>query len=351
MTQTTSETDELPRTVPLADVLDLFDELEPGDRVLWGDRSIPCTVARVVDPEDREGQALTASVIDPGIKRRQAERAEVEDRDPEDFFLEPHDVFIDPTGWGGLRGLNFVLIQGPRGGFYAIARAERKGRTTPALFRAVRSFHSTRMGQPGQGAWGFEGWLTEGEFTLTERGEPPEELDPVGDLPAYEDIRENRVVAYDRDEGEHYVVADTLEEVFDRGLYTAHEEAQAEFSAGVDGEDEEEAWDADVPEPERVTGRARQSPDNPDGDCHGRVTVTEVFRSEYGAKASLEGPAPWETPDHAEPMNEVLKSTPWNQTHRRWDPDREAWTIDADELTKVASVLRDHGYDVTDDRE
>lgn len=344
MTETESEpATELPVTVPRNDVLELFDELEPGDRVLWGDRSIPCTVARVVDAEDREGQTLTASVI-----ARDPEDYSWND-DEEEYFLQAGDVFIDPTGWGGLRGLTFVVIQGPRGGFYAIAKADRKGRTTPALFRAVRSFHSTRMGQPGQGAWDFAEWFTEGEFTIVERGEPPEELDPVGDLPAYEDIQENRVVSYDRDESEHYVVCDTLEEVFDEGLYSAHERASAEFRQSITAEQEETDWDR-VPDPQRVEGRARAGHNNPDGDCFGRVTVTEIYRSEYGLKAVLEGPAPWEVRDHATPFNEAIKSTPWEETHRAWDPDREAWTVDADELGGVSSILRSHGYDVVDER-
>lgn len=335
---------EIPHTQPLADVLDIFDELEPGDRVLWGDRSQPCTVARVVDEDDdRAGQCLTASVI-----TRDPSELHGNDSD-EEYFLQAGDVFLDPRTWGGLRGTDFVVIHGPRGGFYAIARAERRGRTTPALFRAVRSYHSTRKGQPGQGAWDFQGWLTEGEFSITSRGEPPEELDPVGDLPAYEDIRENRVVSYDDDESEHYVVTDTVEEAFDEGLYTAHERAAAELKHDLPDEAEEGDW-ADVPDADRVEGRARQSHDNPDGEHFGTVTITEIYRSEYGLKAVLDAPAPWEVPDHATPFNEAIKTTPWEATHRTFDPDREAWTADADELGNIAATLRGFGYDIVDER-
>lgn len=315
---------------------DALDELRPGDRVLWGDRKVPCTVARVVDREDRIGQSLTASVIsrDP--------RNWLSEEEAEDAYLEKGDVFLNPDAWGTLRGKRFVVIQGPRGGFYALAEPE-SGRNYPALFRAVRSFHSTKMGQPGQGAWDYEGDF-DYSLEVVENGEEPDELDPEGDLPAYEDIAGNRLVSYEQDEGEHYTVG-TVEEAFDEGLVNAHERAEAEFLSEVegDGEDEEES---EVPPAEEWEG-------TPSGHTysHSTVEVTAITETKYGLKAVLDGPAPWETPDDERPMNEVLKSTPWEENHRTFDSDRKAWTVDADELTRTASVLKDCGYSVRDARD
>lgn len=324
--------------------VDALDHLEPGDRVLWGDRTQPCTVARVVEPGDRVGQVLDASVISPRIHAHQKERAEVEGKDfPEDFFLEPCDVFCDPTRWGRLVGKTFAVIHGPRGGFYAIAEPE-DGRTYAALFRAVRSFHST--GSSRKGAWTYETDF-EGPLTVVEAGEPPEELDPVGDLPAYDDIKDNRLVAFDNDRrgndgtGEHYVVAETVAEAFDVGLGEAHRRARERHRAEHDGDDAE-ADDGPLPHgarPGRVAG-------TPDGVCHATVTVTGLVDTEYGLKAVIETPPPWECPDDARAANDVIKSFPWGECHYEFDSDREAWLVDADELTKVAGEFRDFGYAV-----
>lgn len=319
------------------DVLDALDEVQPGDRVLWGDRKVPCVVARVVDDlNDRVGRTLTASVI----RMSESEREAIKARDGEEPFLQNGDVFVDPRTWGGLRGISFVVIQGPCGGFYAIAKARQNGRTRPALFRAVRSFHSTRLGHSGQGAWTFEEWGPD-TLTVVENGDAPDELDPVGDLPAYEDVKGNRLVGYDRDEQEHYVVSETVEEAFDRGLKTAYEEAEAENSGDDEGDEETTEWD-EVPPRERVEG-------TPNGYSHSTVTVTEIYRSEFGLKAVLDAPAPWETPDDETPFNEVIKTTPWEDVHYDFDNERKAWTVDASELSRLSSVFRDYGYSVVDE--
>lgn len=336
-TPTDGGTDELPRTYGLdrdaGTVVDAFDEFEPGDKILWGDRTIPCTVARVVTPHDRVGQAITASVLSHDPTKSTTGGVD----------LERGDVFINPDSWGTLRGRTFVLIQGPRGGFYAICEPER-GKSLPALFRAVRTFHAAAHGQPGQGAWKYNEKFDD-ELTLVEHGDAPEELDPEGDLPAYDDIRDARVMAYLKDEQEHVVVG-AYDDVFDEGLHDAHKRIrdEAEIDAQIDElEDDEE--DDPVPPAERWEG-------TPGGNTHSHSTidVTAVTDTKYGLKAVLHGPAPWETPDGERPMNEVLKETPWDQNHRAFDPGRKAWTVDASELVKVASVLKEAGYTVVDER-
>lgn len=318
--------------------VEAIEDLQAGDRILWGDRSMPCTVARVVTPEDRVGQALTASVlkrVPPAAKESDPAYGEPEyGRD-----LGPGDVFLNPNSWGTLTGTTFVLVHGPRGGFYAFTESNKHSGSL-VTFRAVRSYHSTRMGRPGQGAWAYD---CDGpdRIEVVEHGEAPEELDEAGDLPAYEDIADKPVVAFDQDVGEHYEVG-TVAEVFDEGLHSAHERAAAEFKARTEsaGEDDEaDAWDADVPDADRVEG-------TPDGAVEAHVVVTEVFRSEGGPRAVVETPAPWETPDGVKPANEVIKSTPYRDVQYKFESDREAWTLAATELTKVASVFRDHGYAV-----
>lgn len=319
-------------------VLDAFDDLRAGDRVLWGDRKQPLTVARVVEPNDPEGQALTASMLrhDPEEWREEQPgyTEPVYGRD-----LERGDVFLNPTTYHGLTGRRFVLVHGPRGGFYAIARAEQNGSPAAAIFRAVRSYHSTKMGRPGEGAWAFEEWGPDA-LTVVEHGDAPDELDASGDdLPTFDLIKDRPLVGYDRDEEEHYEIG-TVAEAFEEGLESAHNRAAREFRELVEDEEEDEGgpW-ADVPAPERVAG-------TPSGYSHSTVVVEEVYESEYGLKAVLDGPAPWETPDDETPLNEALKSTPWEENHRTFDGDRKAWTVDADELTATASVLRDYGYSV-----
>lgn len=315
------DADSLPQTIPAADVLDIFSDLQPGDRVLWEDRVQPCTVARIVEKDDRIGQSLTASVFRefPGFVPKESE-------------LRDGDVFLKPGNYG-LTGRRFALIHGPRGGFYAIAACTKQGRTAPALFRAVRSYHTTKLGRPGQGAWDFDHWVRDGSFTLCERGDAPDELDPVGDLPAYADIKNNRVVTYDRDEQEHYGVA-TVSEVFDIGLYEAFRQAERE------SDDDQEPEQDDAIQYDDVVG-------GPDGGPV--VTVIGTEDSEYDKKAVLDAPAPWDCPDRLTPANEVIKSPGWQTTHHDFDSSRKVWLIDLDTLELVASELRDAGYRVEAD--
>jgi len=321
-------------------VVDAITELQPGDRVLWGDRSVPCVVARVVDSlNDRIGYSLTASVVRPVIKNA-SDRERWEESD-----LRAGDVFMSPDRYGGLYRVPFAIVQGPRGGFYAIGVGFQNGRKRPILFRAVRTFHSSKLGQPGKGAWTFQKWGPE-TLEVVESGDAPEELDPVGDLPSYEEIRDSRLVTYDKEADEHYAVAETVEEAFDRGLRTAYDEAASDREAEkVEETGETSAWRA-VPDPEDVNAAG-----TPSGHSHSGVYVTDLFESEYGdVKAVLDAPAPWETPDGETPFNEAIKKAPWEDTHRTFDSDREAWTIDAEELVRVASLLADFGFSTYDER-
>lgn len=337
-TQTATDGGEALHEASGREIFDLFDVLQPGDKVLWGDRKIPCTVARVVDAEDRIGQALTAGVCRFGVEK------------PDDTDLRDGDVFLTPGYWG-MTGKRFVLIQGPRGGFYAIVKTRRRGTPYPALFRAVRTYHQTRAGHRGQGAFVFDSWFGE-TLRVVDHGEAPEVLDEGGDLPAYADIKDHRVMTYVKPDdsptidGVHVEVG-TVAEVFDEGLFDAQDRAQAEGKALL-GEvpQEDSPWD-DVPSPDSVRRQTLLS----DGTTFGTVTVTNIFESEFGLKAELDTPAPWDCPEGATPVNDVLKDTPWEENHRQWDPDREAWTVDADELVGISYELAYAGYAVADEAE
>jgi hypothetical protein len=315
---------------------DALDDLQAGDRVLWSDRSQPLTVARVVDEDDPEGQALTASVI-----RRDPEEFRSPSYPGPDYTvgrdLEKGDVFLDPTNWRTPAGRTFAVVQGPQGGFYLLAEDSQNphsGRLV--LFRCVRDSHKTVKGRRGEGAFKYEGEID--VLELVERGDAPDELDPEGDLVRYDEIAENTLVVYDPDREEiGHVEVGTVEEAFSAGLRNAVESARAAARNRLDeGDDEDEGT---LPEVEAVEN-------SPAGSPVGTCRVTGVFTSEYGPKAVVETPAPWEVPDYEQPANEVLKSTPWEENHRGFDPDREAWTVDLDELVTTARVLSENGYAV-----
>ena len=316
---------------------DALDDLQAGDRVLWGDRSQPLTVARVVEPNDAKGQALTASTMKRDPEEFRGENA------PERTYevgrdLEQGDVFLDPTAWGTPTGRRFALVQGPRGGFYLLGEDEQNPRSGRlVLFRCVRDYHSTRMGRPGEGAWNYEGNLD--VLELVERGDAPDELDPDGDLPTLDEIADRPLVVFDRENDEiGHVEVGTVSEAFEGGLQNSIESAKARARNELDDEEEESVEDA-LPTAEEVET-------NPDGTPVGYCEVTGVFMSDYGPKAVLDTPAPWEVADYETPANEVLKSTPWEENHRTFDGDRKAWTVDLDELTTTARVLSDAGYSV-----
>jgi hypothetical protein len=66
------------------------------------------------------------------------------------------------------------------------------------------------------------------------------------------------------------------------------------------------------------------------------VYVADAFTNRYGdAKARLEG-------DTYE-AKEAIKSLDWEETHRTWDDELGAWTIDHDALDDLADALEEHG--------
>jgi len=66
------------------------------------------------------------------------------------------------------------------------------------------------------------------------------------------------------------------------------------------------------------------------------VYVADAFTNRYGdAKAKLEG-------DTYE-AKEAIKSLDWEATHRTWDDELGAWTIDHDALDDLAKALEEHG--------
>jgi len=313
---------------------DALDDLQAGDRVLWGERSQPLTVARVVDPDDPEGQSLTASVLKHSPEEFRGSRYSYEvGRD-----LKKGDVFLDPTAWGSPTGRRFALVQGPRGGFYLLTKDQQNPRSGRlALFRCVRASHSTKMGRRGEGAWNYEEKID--TLELVERGDQPDELDPEGDLPTLDEIADRPLVVFDRENDEiGHVEVGTVSEAFEGGLQNSIESAKARARNELDDEEEESVEDA-LPTAEEVET-------NPDGTPVGYCEVTGVFMSDYGPKAVLDTPAPWEVADYETPANEVLKSTPWEENHRTFDGDRKAWTVDLDELRTTALVLSDAGYSV-----
>jgi hypothetical protein len=321
--------------------VDVLDYAQAGDRILWGDREQECVVARVVEPDDRIGQSLTASVI-KGVPPNSKEDRPGYTVPEYGRDLQDGDVFLNPETFGTLTGKKFLVVQGPQGGFYAITRDERDS-SRAVIFRAVRSYHKAKHGQVGQGAWTYEGKFDE-TVTVVRAGDEPDELDPAGDLPAYEDIRENALVGFDKNVQEHYEVG-TVAEAFDEGLTTAKNRAAREFENRYDdGDDEEDGPWAEVPDAEKV-----ENAGTPDGNSHSTATVTEIVETEYGLKAVLDAPAPWETPDGETPFNEAIKKTPWGETHRTFDDDLKAWTVDANELVGVARELSFHGYHVRDE--
>jgi len=303
------------------EMVKLVRSLEPGDKILWGDRQVSCTVARYVEQDDPVGQAMTAWVI-PRVNNL-----------TEDSDLVPGDTFLDPTG-KGLTGKEFALVQGPRGGFYALAVISSRGRRRPAMFRAVRSRHKT--GNRSQGSFSYQKYL-DSPLKIVEMGDRPDTLDPDGDLPKFVEIASNRLMFYDSDTRNHESVC-TVAEGFEMGLEVAREK-----TIGTDDSNDAETESNPVPEP----GSIHELPET--AEPLGTIRVQGIEESDGTRKALLETPAPWGV-DGTGP-NEIIKSTPYPQTEYEWDGSRELWLVAASEVETVALVFRDEGYAVVDDRE
>lgn len=66
------------------------------------------------------------------------------------------------------------------------------------------------------------------------------------------------------------------------------------------------------------------------------VTVEKTVNTRFGEKAILGG-------DTYE-AREAIKSLEWDETHRTFDDNRKAWTVDADALDELEAALDDHGF-------
>ncbi|AXR80708.1 helix-hairpin-helix domain-containing protein [Natrarchaeobaculum sulfurireducens] len=67
------------------------------------------------------------------------------------------------------------------------------------------------------------------------------------------------------------------------------------------------------------------------------VEFTSVVETEYGDKIALD--SPYEA-------KEDIKSLDWEETHREWDPSRNAWLVDAEAAPSVADELRREGWSI-----
>lgn len=305
--------------VPFHDFNAVYDTLQAGDKITYNNRTIPCTVARVVTPNDRIGQTLTMRTLN--IPKADTE-TDLVDGDLLAMRSKYH-----------LTGKRFVLIKGPRGGFYAFAKALKHGET--AVYRCVRDAHETRYGWGGQGGFRYEKTEKEGLITIVERGDEPDILDEVGDLTAYENVKD-RQIAIDYDETtESHIIVDTVESLFDDGLIESWNTVESQL-AGETVEPNDGPAYAPAAEVQRSAPGATVG-----------VEFTEIVETQYGQKAVLKTPAPWNTPDELKPPNEIIKSTPWEKVHYEFDKTRKAWLIDVSELKTIASEFKHYGYDVS----
>jgi hypothetical protein len=69
------------------------------------------------------------------------------------------------------------------------------------------------------------------------------------------------------------------------------------------------------------------------------IKVLDEFASHDGLKSMLG--TPYESKDD-------LLDLPQESTSRRWNPDRSAWTVDADSIQEVKEHLREAGWPVID---
>lgn len=103
--------------------------------------------------------------------------------------------------------------------------------------------------------------------------------------------------------------------------------------------DDEQGISARSPEPRTVEFEGAEEADAPE------FVVINHFENRYGdAKAVVETPAPWDTPDGMTPANEVIKSLEWEEHHYSFDDGREAWTIDESGVAPLREAAEAEGY-------
>ena len=129
------------------DSKELFKQVNEGDQIVWDERTEPLTVYRHVTEDDPGGQLATMKELDEDQARDvrwQAEHTSTTDNDE----IEGGDLLT-----GELTGDEFLIVRGPRGGAYIIARWWDKGPTgwTASIVRYRRK----RDGNPTS-AWEWE---------------------------------------------------------------------------------------------------------------------------------------------------------------------------------------------------
>lgn len=117
--------------------------------------------------------------------------------------------------------------------------------------------------------------------------------------------------------------------------------------------DEPDADDVDGAKPGQTAPREPQTfvfaePDDEDDAL--AIRVVDEIDSRYGEKLVVESPPPWETPDDMTPANDVIKSLSWDDHHRTFDDQLEAWTMDPSGLDPLREAAEDAGYDFEDVR-
>lgn len=128
---------------------DLFEHVDEGDKLLFGDRSEPVTVYRHVTEDDRDGQVFTmAEVTDDWEETLNYDRKH--GNHPKAAKATAGDL-VD----GELTGSEFLVARGPRGGAYVFTQKWTKfgGRWTAQ----INLFRRTR--KPRR-VWGWESYVT-----------------------------------------------------------------------------------------------------------------------------------------------------------------------------------------------
>jgi hypothetical protein len=73
--------------------------------------------------------------------------------------------------------------------------------------------------------------------------------------------------------------------------------------------------------------------------------VVERFVDSFDTdRAVVQTPAPWDVPDDLDAPNEIVKSLEWEEHHRTFDEDREAWVLDETGLEPLQDRAVDAGY-------
>ena len=90
-----------------------------------------------------------------------------------------------------------------------------------------------------------------------------------------------------------------------------------------------------------------------DGEDDGLAfEIVDEFENNYGTqKVVVETPAPWDTPDDMTPANEVIKTLEWEEHHRTFDDQRNAWTMDETGVDPLRELAVEAGYEWVDSRD